>query len=456
MSPSRLIFLITFTVYVIGINSLPPKSSNEWAHYAIVDAISRHHGLEIEHSILWHLHQDVIQVNGKCYSVVAPGAAFLAIPLFLVGLILGLPQQFVLLYSVVCTALTATLIFHFSRLLGSGSKTSFLTGFTYGFGTLAWTYSKTFSAHPTSALILTLATYILASKVLRRARDDRSFFVSGALFGLAFLVENQNAIFLFPALLYLFSTLDRSRLKKAVPILLAGFSLTGASMLLYNYVLFTDLFVFPESIYRGGSLLESLNAPICRSLPELLYEPSKGILYLSPVLMFSIPGFILLWQQKFRSETLFLASLFIVDLAFFSKWYAWYGGVCYGPRFLVSVIPFLIIPLSKVFDKFYRRHLFWVMFTPAFIWSITTAAVGFLGRPMHTPGADVIETYQAIRLGLPCFCGCIPRQNIDSWLLGGLPGAYLPFVLIFMETMIIAVFILCSRAKSLQREKTIC
>ena len=60
------------------------------------------------------------------------------------------------------------------------------------------------------------------------------------------------------------------------------------------------------------------------------------------------------WRQK-RAETLFLGSLILIGLLWNSKFRAWHGDYCWGPRYLVPFIPLAMLLLLPWLPEALRR-----------------------------------------------------------------------------------------------------
>jgi hypothetical protein len=69
-----------------------------------------------------------------------------------------------------------------------------------------------------------------------------------------------------------------------------------------------------------------------------------------PLWLLVVPG-IARMLPAHRAETLFVGGSFGVLCLAHAKWYRWEGGWCWGPRFLIPVIPLLIVPLAALVDR---------------------------------------------------------------------------------------------------------
>jgi hypothetical protein len=85
--------------------------------------------------------------------------------------------------------------------------------------------------------------------------------------------------------------------------------------------------------------------PVLKGFYGLLLSPAAGLFVFMPVLVLAVAGFPT-FLQRHRGEALLVAGLIAVRFAFYSSWYGWDGGENWGPRFLVPVLPLLVLPIA--------------------------------------------------------------------------------------------------------------
>ncbi len=111
----------------------------------------------------------------------------------------------------------------------------------------------------------------------------------------------------------------------------------AAGLLWHNVLRFGDPFQFG---YAG----ESFTTAPWRGILGLLISPGKGVFFYAPPLILSL----ILWPRFRRAHPAlgeFLALAWMTALPFYGMWWAWDGGWCWGPRFLVPLIPLSGLPL---------------------------------------------------------------------------------------------------------------
>ena len=83
-------------------------------------------------------------------------------------------------------------------------------------------------------------------------------------------------------------------------------------------------------------------------------------------------------KNRLLPIVLVLASASV--LIFYAASPAWRGGNSYGPRYLIAVMPFIVLPMMKMIEKFKSRVVFWMIFAVLFAYSAVFAALGsFVG-----------------------------------------------------------------------------
>src|SRR6202043_2544230 len=90
------------------------------------------------------------------------------------------------------------------------------------------------------------------------------------------------------------------------------------------------------------------SAPSPRARVTLLFD-SRGLLTLSPVLAMGAVGTVLLYRRGHRAEALTIAGICVCYLGYNSGYYLPFGGGSAGPRFLITMLPFLAVPLGIAF-----------------------------------------------------------------------------------------------------------
>jgi hypothetical protein len=72
---------------------------------------------------------------------------------------------------------------------------------------------------------------------------------------------------------------------------------------------------------------------------------NRNIFLFNPALLLAMIGAITLYKTSPWKRVLVVSSLvWLVYLPFYASWWAWDGGMCFGPRFFQSFMPFTLLP----------------------------------------------------------------------------------------------------------------
>ena len=295
--------------------------------------------------------------DGHVYSKkgVAPALAFLPVrwlARFLPGV--GLLQT-TFLANALITLLTALLVGDIARRLGYGGRAGVALALIYGLATLAWPYATHLFGEPLSALSLTAALWALIG--LKQDQRWGWSLVLGLALGIAVATSAVYALLLplFGLAWLLILRVERERslqssifslqfgkhaLALSTPLIIAaGF------LLWYNGMRFGNPFDTGYHFEAG----EGFNGPLLAGLYGLLLSPYRGIIYHQPLTLLALIGFIPFWRRH-RWVAGLTAAVAVILVLVFSKWWIWWGGFAWGPRFLVPLAPYLVLwtaPLLK-------------------------------------------------------------------------------------------------------------
>jgi hypothetical protein len=102
-----------------------------------------------------------------------------------------------------------------------------------------------------------------------------------------------------------------------------------------------------QEIMRLG--LMGMRLPTLSAAYHISLDPRFGLLWQSPVLLLAPMGYWVAFRGgKHWAEALF--SLYAIAVVFLmnAASYLWYGGSAFGPRLLISALPFFIVPLATL------------------------------------------------------------------------------------------------------------
>jgi len=402
------IFLLLFSLLVYSYFISSFHSANESSHFALIRSIVDQKTFIID-TYRDYASIDVAFYKGHYYTDKMPGLSVLGIPVYWIDLQLGFKfdWQFfnsLALYTTIFSAVAVVLVYRISRLFSFSSATSFLLSLVYGFGTLAWVFSKTFFAHPYSAFFVLLSIYFILLTEKKKIAKYAVF--SGISLGILATLEYANlAVAGLLALYFVMRNKRKYLLHLIIPIIPFA-----VAVLAYNYSIFGSPFLIPLNFhYSFGNTAQTQWFKFSKTkegLNGLLVSTSAGLLYLSPILLLSIVGF-----KEFFKKNRLLAAIFAVSflsmLFFFASSESWHGGNSYGPRYLLFVVPFLIFPIGFVIEKYKDTKIFWLVFILLLTYSVVLNGAGALNDP--TP-AEIIKN-PFLEHNLPN----LMRMDIDSY-----------------------------------------
>lgn len=354
-----LIFLIIFTCYVYFFHLAP--HANSLTRYNLVRAIVYEGKINID-----SYHENTVDKSlykGHYYSDKAIGTSLFALlPCWLIK-ISKLPVGINFIYYLLRvlsvslpSALFAVLFYKFLELFNPIAKYNILLTFALFLGTLCYPYSTLFFGHQQAAIFCFISFSLIYLFKHNYLSVNLCLILVGFLSGLAAITEYTTGIIIILLFVYIFINL-----KEKNKILIYFISATPPLLLLliYNYLCFEDPFtlgyfhqapeIAAEAMARGcfGFELPKLNI-----LYKILFSSYRGLFYISPVLLLSIPGFCYLYQDKNLRQEFYVCLLSTLAFIILSaSFVAWHGGYGLGSRYAIPALPFMAFPILFICDK---------------------------------------------------------------------------------------------------------
>ena len=415
---------------------------------------------------------DYAKFEGHYYSDKAPGAAFLGIPVYAaMKSVLSLPVMDKLMdylshnqalaatlreggtglledkvrfamgqvavtfvTAMLPTAILGVLLYRLLKEFGLNQWTRILLTLIYGLATPAFAYAGAFYGHQLAAACLFAAFYLVFMKQGERIGVGRLLAV-GLLLGYAVITEYPAVLIAAILFLYTFYRLrDRRRIIWAV---LAGIP-PGLLLAAYNFAIFhtplpvgysySELWV--EQHHTG---FMSLTWPRWSAAWGITFGLFRGLFVLSPVLLLAVPGFVAWWRTRERRPEWLVALISV--LAFFlfnASSIMWWGGFAIGPRYLLPMFPFMILPIAYFVRRWGRRIWVQVLVGTLSIWSLA-AVWGLTLAGQHFPTEE--HRFPLWEYAWPAWRqGNIAR---NAGMLLRLPGlvSLLPLVVVVMAVL---------------------
>jgi hypothetical protein len=248
----------------------------------------------------------------------------------------------VTLLNPIVIALTGWLIAVFGLQWGFSRRLSAGLGVLYCWGTMALAYSHTQFSDPTLTLFITLAVYAVYRA--RGANATRWFGAAGSALGAA-LYLRERALIIVPLFIAYAVLTRRLRTIWQWVALLVPLTLGLLALGMWNWLRFgTPLMVG----YAAGVPGTGFVTPLLMGLYGLSLSPGKGLLIYNPIAWLGLLGLVTLVRQR-RAEGLFFTSLALAPLLFYASYTFWTGGWNWGPRYLLPLLPLLLLSAGEWF-----------------------------------------------------------------------------------------------------------
>lgn len=433
---------------------------------------------------------DYAEFEGHYYSDKAPGAAFLGIPVYAVlkG-VFGLPVMdrlmgylsnnqalaatlreggtglledkvhfalgqvaIAFVVAMIPTALVGLFLYRVLEEWGLGQRARVLLVLTYGLATPAFAYANAFYGHQLAAACLFIAFCLVFVKRDTGIGTGRLVAV-GFLLGYAVITEYPAV--LIAGILFLY-TLYRLRDWRRIAWVVGAGIPPVLLMAAYNFAIFhTPLPVgyshselWAEQHHTG---FMSLTWPHWSAAWGITFGLFRGLFVLSPVLLLAVPGFVAWWHtREKRVEWLITLTSVLVFFLFNASSIMWWGGFAVGPRYLLPMLPFMMLPVACFVHRWGMQTWARLLVGVLFAWSLV-AVWGLTLAGQHFPTEE--HRFPLWEYAWPAWQQGNIARNVGMLL--HLPGilSLLPLVVI-IAVWAGALFLLGARGTPWQREST--
>ena len=353
------LFFLIFALYTLTYVGAF-KSNDERALFSGIDSFVKRGEFTVN-QIYWdYTNVGMLTNEGDMVPNYEPGQMLAGIPFYLWGRALHGAVQGTMFFNILITALTVSLLYLILLTLRFGRRTALLAAMVYALATLAWPYSRTFFREPLTVFAYLLTIYALLRYRGAPQRQLRWPALAGLGLGLA-IITKQTSVALIPSVALLAFVYEYQRppdggslIRERGTMLLAMLVPLGAMLLLqwaYNQATLSGVELFARNIVEyttNPQLSQSVPARMMRALIGLSISPYKGLFWYVPVLLLGLIGAIP-FTKRFRWEGLAFLLLIFLHFLGYSRYNYWSGGVAWGSRYMLPVIPFLIILAAPIF-----------------------------------------------------------------------------------------------------------
>jgi hypothetical protein len=326
--------------------------------------------------------------DGQLYTKKAPGVSLLVAALVLLARLgSGVSAVFVgMLTGALSIAVTASLLVIWLEDVGFTRRTALVTALGYGLCTFAFVYarmlwdlpvvgllglamvwalhrSETKSRHADYAETADVRRFLIRvdqpnprhpRSILLRNRRSLWLLLAGISAALSVLFRYESLYLAGFGALYLLASDFRRPLRavRRLALFLAPLAPVALALIAYNQARF-------GSLSDTGYSAEIAFQFSWFSLYGLSFSPGQGLFTTSPFLLLGLLGVRPLHRRLSPAYFWLIAGSVLAVWLFYSTWFAWGGVWNWGPRFLLTVLPLLMIFVASALEEYRRRFWLW-------------------------------------------------------------------------------------------------
>jgi hypothetical protein len=321
-----------------------------------------------------------VGTQGRYFPVFGAGQSVLALPLYAIGKgvhrvlenagaaswlstfsgrVIGFPPVlwsgeveifFVNLFNCITIAALATVFLLFSVQLGASPEWALVSSLLLSLTTHVAGFSTSFYQHGAEALLLLSTFYLLFADA--RTPDGRLRWLAGLAGGLMILVR-VSCLVLLPILgSYLVwnswkQMNDASHVRsKLLGVLLRCAPFLGPLAIAVILTAIINYFKFGTFNVQGVyGRLNPIEGNALVSLYAYLFSPGQSIFVFSPLLVLA-PWYFPAFAARYRAEFRVIMALTVAYVGLYSVSGQWHGQWTFGPRYLMPLVPLLLLPLG--------------------------------------------------------------------------------------------------------------
>jgi hypothetical protein len=297
-------------------------------------------------------------------------------------------------------AVTGALVFRLARQLTVTPGWALAAALAFGVCSPAGPYARFDFAQPLAGLLLTAAVCrLLATDALTSLWPLPA---AGAILGGAVFTRPEFGVLVAWIVLW---DLVRARATGLRALLARLVLLAGPVALSVGLYFLANWFRFGSAARTGyGSptrMFFRTSAGTLNGIAGMLVSPEVGLLLLCPLAWLTLPGLVRLVRERNPAGVL-LGGIVGIAIVMYGSFIVWWAGDSWGPRFLVPVVPFVVV--AAAFWTFRlsaaHRRCAWVVFLGlaalGFVVTLSAILVDPLQRIVHIPQVDA-PRYDAAR-----------------------------------------------------------
>ncbi|HFQ95818.1 MAG TPA: hypothetical protein ENK30_04525 [Anaerolineae bacterium] len=138
------------------------------------------------------------------------------------------------------------------------------------------------------------------------------------------------------------------------------------------------------------------NGPLLAGLYGLLLSPYRGIFYHQPLTLLALIGFVSFWR-KHRWVAGLTAAVAVILVLVFSKWWIWWGGFAWGPRFLVPLASYLVLWTAPLLKRWWA----WLLIALSAAVQVLAVSANYVLWEIELRGLYPTDWTDPLRYGAP-------------------------------------------------------
>jgi hypothetical protein len=249
-------------------------------------------------------------------------------------------------------------------------NTAVFLSLLFAFGTAVWSAnSRSLYQHGAAVFFITAA---LAALLTRRSRLVT---LAGLALGLAVVTRPTNVLIAGGLALYVYR-----HERPAFPGFAALAVIPAVLLAWYSWAYWGS----PVALGQGQGLGGFTAPEPAAAAVGLLLSPNRGLLVFSPILIFSVVYSVYLLRHPIDSFPLlgYLIWASVGMYALYTLWLDWAGGHTYGYRFLIEVVPGLMLVLAVCWDRVIASRVqLRALFAVAMLASVYVQGIGAIAAP---------------------------------------------------------------------------
>ena len=290
-------------------------------------------------------------------------------------------------FDVFVSALVAAAFYAVLLLLTGSGPASFVTALFYAFGTPAFSYAGSFFSEPLALFFVLISFFGLlrarpidpsgSSPQPPLAKDRSLLWISFAGLALGLAVATHPSAVLFAPFFFGYLLWSRRTALKSPkgwvhPVgWLVGLGIVLSLIGVYNFARFGDFLQSGRGLSAANKLvfISPVSSTYWANVYHVLLAPGKGLVLFCPAVVVGIAA----WPRFMRAAPALSALIAIciaVRLLLNASYKDWHAGFSLGPRYMLLVVPFCVVPLAYWWKDTFERRAWKAAVLPATLMSV--------------------------------------------------------------------------------------